>query len=420
MIKINLNKEEFKALLPKVPRLLARLLYDNVDNLELLDGMKAIFDHNSRLYQHHHLSPENSILTQSPAAHEHLTEEERAWRASLKEGSELEAIKIDPELKCKCWARCIVTSVASKAKLRIKFPEESKTCDRDVDLWGPEIAPRGERSQEDDEFRKGLVVGSRVDCYDGTKFWYASSIRAREVRDFQGESLMHAQIAFRVPHPDGDKVDKEGTRYMGWEECYDEWMTERSARLAPYQKHTTEALENQTSAAQNGANAAAGASGEAKTHGVDDSLDHLVDQIEGQRIFAVQRKQCRSDLLIDFINTFGRLGGLDKMLERVSQAEGDANELTLLSLVVENVAKCSCVFHQTVVNEYFEKLEAAAMKKILGATNAQLRNTSKETTDEIVENIYKEILLRLASRDGTALYCDKQVAILEIGLLFLS
>lgn len=63
MIKINLNKEEFKALLPKVPRLLARLLYDNVDNLELLDGMKAIFDHKSRIYKHHHLSPENSILT---------------------------------------------------------------------------------------------------------------------------------------------------------------------------------------------------------------------------------------------------------------------------------------------------------------------------------------------------------------------
>ncbi len=110
------------------------------------------------------------------------------------------------------------------------------------------------------------------------------------MKEFQGEQLKQVQIAFRVPHPDGDKTDKAGNKYFGWEEYYDEWMTERSARIAPYQKHTTDSLENQTSAAQNANPSATKASEDVKTLQVDDSMDHLVDQIEGQRIFAVQRK----------------------------------------------------------------------------------------------------------------------------------
>lgn len=239
------------------------------------------------------------------------------WRESLAEGSQLEAIKIDPGLECKCWATCVVQSVG-KGKVRVKFVGDSKTCDRDVDLWGPEIAPCGERSKEDDEFRASLAVGQRVDCYDGTRLWYAATILAREVKVYQSEPLDQVQIAFRVEHPSGDKTDKAGNKYFGWEEEYDEWMPERSARIAPYQKYTTEGLENQTSAAQN-ANPGAGKSEDVKGLQVDDSVDHLVEHIEGQRIFAVQRKQCRSDLLIDFLNVFGRLGGFDKLLARMQE-----------------------------------------------------------------------------------------------------
>lgn len=159
-----------------------------------------------------------------------------------------------------------------------------------MDLWGPEIAPCGERSKADDDFRNSLAVGDRVDCFDGTGLWYAATILAREVKEFQGEQLQQVLIAFRVLHPEGDSTDKAGNKYFGWEECFDEWMTERSSRIAPYQKHTTESLENQTTAAQNANPSAAKASEDVKSGQVDDSMDHLADQVEGQRIFAVQRK----------------------------------------------------------------------------------------------------------------------------------
>lgn len=289
LIKITLAKEEFRVMLGTVPPLLAHILFNNLDNMDVHDSLKCIFDHKSRLYQYHYQSNENSILTQSQAVKENLSEEERSWRESLKEGSQLEAIKVDPGLKCKCWATCTVQSI-SKGKVRIKFIEESKTCDRDVDLWGPEIAPCGERSKEDDEFRANLAVGQQVDCFDGTGLWYAATILEKQVKEFQGEQLKQVLIAFRVPHPNGDKTDKAGNKYFGWEEEYDEWMTERSSRIAQYQKHTTDSLENQTTAAQNANPSAAKASEDVKTLVVDDSMDHLVDQIEGQRIFAVQRK----------------------------------------------------------------------------------------------------------------------------------
>lgn len=33
-----------------------------------------------------------------------------------------------------------------------------------------------------------------------------------------------AKIAYRVNHPMGDKKDKDGNKYFGWEPTYDEWI----------------------------------------------------------------------------------------------------------------------------------------------------------------------------------------------------
>ena len=112
LTKITLTKEEFRLMLGTVPPLLARLLFNNLENVDAHESLNCIFDHKSRLYQYHYLSSENAILTQGQAAKENLSDEDRSWRESLREGSQLEAIKIDPGLKCKCWATCIVQSVS--------------------------------------------------------------------------------------------------------------------------------------------------------------------------------------------------------------------------------------------------------------------------------------------------------------------
>ena len=175
LIKIQLNNDEFRVLIGSIPPLLAEILYNNINDKDVFSALGSVFEAKARIYQYHYLSSENAILTQSQAARENLTEEERTWRESLKQGDTIEAIKIDSGLKCKCWSLCNITSIVNQ-KLRIKFPGDSKREDRDVDLWGPEIAPCSERSKEDEEFRANLTVGQRVDCFDGTGFWYAAII----------------------------------------------------------------------------------------------------------------------------------------------------------------------------------------------------------------------------------------------------
>ena len=50
LIKIKLNNSEFLEQVALVPGPLARILAANVNNMELIDGIKCIFDHKSRLY----------------------------------------------------------------------------------------------------------------------------------------------------------------------------------------------------------------------------------------------------------------------------------------------------------------------------------------------------------------------------------
>jgi hypothetical protein len=66
------------------------------------------------------------------------------------------------------------------------------------------------------------------------------------------------------------------------------------------------------------------------------------------------------------------MGGFDKLVERMSDfgAEGsEADELNFIGLIIDSIAKCACVLHQGVVNEYLEKFEKAALDKIMRATN---------------------------------------------------
>jgi len=65
-------------------------------------------------------------------------------------------------------------------------------------------------------------------------------------REYQGSEIDMIYVAFRVSHPSGDKIDKEGEHFFGWDETFDEWMPRSSARLAKYQTHTDESLKSQT------------------------------------------------------------------------------------------------------------------------------------------------------------------------------
>ena len=103
-------------------------------------------------------------------------------------------------------------------------------------------------------------------------------------------------------------------------------------------------MENQTQESQNKTKGTTGKATAADA--VDDSLDYLVTKNDGQDIFAVHRKYGRSSLHIDFINAFGHHQGFEKILERIKAKSRDPNELSLLALYIECLAKCAPIYHR--------------------------------------------------------------------------
>jgi hypothetical protein len=77
-IRAKLNSKKFEAMLLQLPPVVAKILYDHCDNLELWSGLRCLFDPKSRVYQFHHLSEENAVLLETCSAS--FTDEERKWR----------------------------------------------------------------------------------------------------------------------------------------------------------------------------------------------------------------------------------------------------------------------------------------------------------------------------------------------------
>jgi len=229
LIKVKINSEDFAAQVREVPELMAAILAANVENAELVDGVRCLFDHKSRLYQYHGLSDENAILLASSG--DHLPSEEREWRQGLGVGSKLDALKVDAEQKVSAWSQGIVKARAAGDKVQISFPDDSHLSDRELSIYSAEIAAPGAKSQEELAWRGKLEAGDRVDCFDSTGSWYACTVLALEAREYQGSTIDLAHIAFRVAHPEGDKADAEGDRFYGWDDKFDEWMPRSSARL---------------------------------------------------------------------------------------------------------------------------------------------------------------------------------------------
>jgi len=66
------------------------------------------------------------------------------------------------------------------------------------------LAQFNTRTEGEVEFREGLKLNDRIDCFDSTYVWYACTVLETEDREFQKAQIKMAKVAFRVTHPDGD------------------------------------------------------------------------------------------------------------------------------------------------------------------------------------------------------------------------
>lgn len=367
-IKISLTKPEFLKTVKRLPHLLSSILAKNMENSELFDSMRWVFDHKCRLYQHHCLSEENAILIDNSQSQ--MPDEERQWREGLLVGDYIDAVKIDPEQKIKCWMKAQIQEVLSATKIKVAFPKDTHLTSRELSKFSNEIAKMGSKAEGEEDWREAIQLDDKVDCYDSTGYWYASHVVARETREHQRAMIPMVRIAFRIYHPDGDKTDKKGQKFYGWEETYDEWFPLYSARLNRFNTHTSENIDYMTEAAQNKNSTTKASTDQSNNFVIEDELDSLVSEVGESKIFAVQRAQCRSDLLIDFLNLFGNLGGFDKMLAAIQQEPRSTNDLNLMGSYVQCLGKSAPVFHRKFAEDFFPKLEEAARASMLSAPAA--------------------------------------------------
>lgn len=118
---------------------------------------------------------------------------------------------------------------------------------------------------------------------------------------------------------------------------------------------------------------------------IDDSNDHVYNQVGGEQIFALTRQMhCRSTFMVEMINKFGELGGFDKILHRIQNTENWA-PIEVVTLLLSVVGQISLLLHKDFANEYIPTLKQAVWNNIVKSPESNIRNFTKERLDEIIE-----------------------------------
>ena len=124
--------------------------------------------------------------------------------------------------------------------LQIEFTESLPEFDKNVDRWSKNIAPAGQKSTEDYEWRNQNLHDAKdyeLDAWDGTK-WYPSTIlHTKKELVAPGREIEFVYVAFRVYRESSTtnkkmKYDQRGT-FEGWSCKYDEYMPMFSPNTAP-------------------------------------------------------------------------------------------------------------------------------------------------------------------------------------------
>jgi len=177
-------------------------------------------------------------------------------------------------------------------------------------------------------------------------------------------------IGFRRYDEEGDREDDEGRSYYGMSQKYDDWFVVTDPRLA---KKGTMVKKNQTKESLN-----------SEETMIDDSNDHVYNQV-GEQIFALTRQMhCRSTFMVEMINRFGELGGFDKILHRIQNTENWA-PIEVVTLLLSVVGQISLLLHKDFANEYIPALKQAVWNNIVKSPESNIRNFTKERLDEIIE-----------------------------------
>jgi len=271
---------------------------------------------------------------------------------------------------------------------------------REVSRFSSDIAQLGEYSKETD-WKKDLKPGDQIDAYDKAKQWYASTIlEITEHTDNHRRKWPEAKVGFRIYYEDAQKVDDEGKKYDGWSNKFDETLPLCSAKVAKLYTYTKPK----------------GSKSGTKSYEdffVDDSNDLQVKEGE-EMVYAVTRpRKSKSYLLIECLNLFGKLGGYDQMLEKMSDTK-EPISFELLSHYMECLGKVFPFYHRDFVAKFASDVKDAVHHAILNAPEASIRNVRKERIESIVTRL-NDLLKRIMSYSNR----DQEIESLNMDIILM-
>lgn len=112
---------------------------------------------------------------------------------------------------------------------------------------------------------------------------------------------------------------------------------------------------------------------------IDDSRDIIFERFyEKEKFYAVLRYQeNKSVVLINLINHFGKIGGFEKIYNRIADTQNRIPFPNLVNLVV-GIGQVYQYFYRNFALDFIPKLWVAVKQYILGAPDNILRTFEKE------------------------------------------
>ena len=119
-------------------------------------------------------------------------------------------------------------------------------------------------------------------------------------------------------------------------------------------------------------------------------------------------------MFLDMVNKFGEDGGFENILKVIGSPN---TSLTHIFYIVDLLSKCQRMYHKSFVDNYFQRLADTIEEKIVNTTLDQLKAVRKERIEELIEKVWKTLLLRL--HDSTSLEIIRGKVIIRMGIFMM-
>jgi hypothetical protein len=162
------------------------------------------------------------------------------WRASIGFADYIDALRADPfASQSKKWFKAQVIEEDDSHRVKLSYEGLSSGFDTWVSRSSSDIAPVDSKAKAEDKWRNEIEVGMEVDCQDPQgKYFPATITNRRKKCNYPNDcKVRHTgeefRVIYRVYRDNGSRTDKEGKKYEGWSESFDEWLPVNTSRMHP-------------------------------------------------------------------------------------------------------------------------------------------------------------------------------------------